>query len=944
MKTRLAFTLALAVIAATPLLARERQPGDYAPRNSLAYVRIENLGAALTKMAGDDFEVPLARWLATAPEEDYKKRGGLVFAEFMRFARHARKTEIGVADVMVRAPHAQLVIIIDLADNAPKEFSKDFVEFAAKMGDKSKATPTNVTSDMFCLSLFPGMMAVTTTPALMQHVNDVREGRVDESLSETKRFQGWSKSAKGELVMFADMRAFRSALDRLGRDAASKPLEVLEALEWHRWDYLSIYGEFPGRTDSQVHLSAQMILTEPWGSLGFMMKPAGSFSLHRRLPREIVMMAMAQLGNDHKKTLIDTLSFFHDQELGRVARECEGEIERCKRRIDEIDKSIAGLKDDAKDEREKLETEKKAMQAQLDAAQKRLEDSKSRPFEPSKESRLAAGITDISGSERTMDGLLESLKGMELDLDQVLAPLGGELAVGNIMLPGASLGGMDSNYCMFAAVQTRTDVTDLKDKILAFIQKMEQQGRSPDHIQRQWWVTRHVQGGDILCMRGGWQSQCVFIGDGILGFAGCEDVAVRVLAASAGNGALPHARIPNAEHPGSKVFYMDLMEVLALSQEGRRSWDNQPLRVPGFQLNVRKLLRSGLRLTVSTDEQTQSLGLHGTLSGDLNLRTLLDEIASEAEFDRARRHDDAVLSEMRRACDAWLQAVRPKLSQLKPDELKKALAEVTLESLEKDGHLKPYDGLRSAFDPLLADRFQAMLAKRGGELGPRADARPEDASLAECGYAWFGVPPDISTKDIEPPPEEPPAGRSIGIGGGGRGGRGIQYDVWMVCAQHGSWARKGRLALLHADGGYQTAYLTDDQFNALRLANGRGERLVEVPTPADPPSPEWRQRIEVCQQLYGVCEVADRILELKKNGDIKSYSEAAFRGADYGEKADAELQARLKTTAREGGFGSVDAEAIEIIPSDDGFRIRFTKDGLWVEIASDNTLKTSWDE
>ncbi|MCH7907824.1 MAG: hypothetical protein IIB26_10385, partial [Chloroflexi bacterium] len=171
---------------------------------------------------------------------------------------------------------------------------------------------------------------VTTGGTMKLHVEEVLRGDVEESLSQTKRFKRWDKSARGDLVVYADMRAWRNAVDRLGNRADRKILRRLEMVEWQKWDEVSILINIPGKTKQGFDIEIDVSFTEPLSGATAFMKPSGTGRLYRFLPEETLAFASFQLGNDHERTLMDILSYIHNSDVVEQPQRLERRLKRAR--------------------------------------------------------------------------------------------------------------------------------------------------------------------------------------------------------------------------------------------------------------------------------------------------------------------------------------------------------------------------------------------------------------------------------------------------------------------------------------------------------------------------------------------------------------------------------------------------------------------------------------
>ncbi|NUO17078.1 MAG: hypothetical protein HUU03_11630, partial [Planctomycetaceae bacterium] len=319
---RATFGLLLALVLAAPLCAREQ--GDFTPRGALLHARLSNAQANLKKLGGDSYLAPFERIWATAPSRDAAEMQPLI-DELRAYIPSANSLEFALGDIMVREPYTQTITVVELTEGAPEEFSEPLREWVKQeFGRKAKAEPKALDMETVRVRRFPGLLVVTTGEGMLKHVEDVLGGSTEESLSKVKRFKDWRERARGDLVAFADMKAWRNCFDRLGREVDRELLDVLGILEWSKWDVFSLELDI---TEAGLNLRADLSLTEALGPAAALLRSAGGYALFDSLPAETLGLIAAQLGNDHERSFNELLRFFHDVEFrtrfGRLTTDIE---------------------------------------------------------------------------------------------------------------------------------------------------------------------------------------------------------------------------------------------------------------------------------------------------------------------------------------------------------------------------------------------------------------------------------------------------------------------------------------------------------------------------------------------------------------------------------------------------------------------------------------------
>jgi hypothetical protein len=260
-------------------------------------------------------------------------------------------------------------------------------------------------------------------------------------------------------------------------------------------------------------------------------------------------------------------------------------------------------------------------------------------------------------------------------------------------------------------------------------------------------------------------------------------------------------------------------------------------------------------------------------------------------------------------------------------ERAKTIKGVTPQSLMDAGLFSPLDGMRSCFDPAMAERYEAMITSYAKSMGAGEGAEEDPTDLSESGFEWFGLPSDLGGE-----PSNDPYKR----------GR-VRESAHVVMAMKGPWAHGGRLVMLWDNGRADMAWFAEDDYLAYREARATGS-VWEGPKVDPEKMPDWKKR---------------KVL-LRKQDDMWSLryelQEAAQRASEAGEKFDPSFDGsteekpghalrELLGMGEDSWWWFDDAEALKISKNDDGqFTARFEKWGEWVEITPDGDVVSSMDD
>ncbi|CAG0933860.1 hypothetical protein PLCT1_02501 [Planctomycetaceae bacterium] len=902
--------LLLGILLCAPLCAREQ--GDFTPRGALLHAKIADAQGVMKKLGGgDDYLVPLERIWAAFSKRDSEEAQAFV-DELRPYVKAAKSIEFALGDIMVREPYTQTVTIIDLGEGAPAEFSENVRNWVKKeFGKKAVAEPKAIDVEAFSFRRYEGQLVIATG-GMMKFGEDVRAGNLEESLSQVKRFKDWREHASGDLVAFADGKAWRNCIDRLGREVDREFLAFMDTLEWQKWDTLSLSLD----VQNGISLRADLTFTEAPSAFGALLKGAGGFTLFDTLPADTLAALAVQLGSDHERTYSDLLRFFHDTEWRMRAGSLTRQIENYQRWLEEAEKNAAKAEseEDKKMWQEQIESYRDAIK-QLQEEQALSKDAP-RPFEPDKAERRRKELR-ASEAERFADDFEEFCKESGISRESLFEALGSEAAAGIVGLPDPFPDDNDLDLfenMWFIVARAKGDLKAIKEKFLEMLNK-ERRPRDGEPAPNLL-VGKPVEGGELIGFESG-PGPTLFIGEGLVGFAANSEVAKRILLASTGRERLSYSKLPGGLPAGSKAAFIDLGEIIARMVEGDSIRSQRYGNPPQPLEAVRKYLKAGLRVAISDNEGPSRLSFQAQTAGETSLRNFLEACGEDIEFYRALRHDRNEIYTLSNACEEWFKSNSEALAKLKDDERRDAIKAVTLEVLTKQGHLHPKDGLRSAFDPSMADKFKAMLQSRADVL----DAG-NAAKLDECSFEWFGLPTD-----------------EVKIRSDSDYGYSSITDAWLVAASKGSWVRGGRMCLLQSGMNYRVVWLSEDNYNALRLSNVSGGRLKTFKEKAQ--QPLWKLKLRLWRLRYNLNEMQRVFTDALRNAD-GSFQEFSFKGADH-EDAAAKLRELLKLS-EEIWLDPAATSNCEVEIKDKSSRVRIVMDGHWIEIDEKGKITTSWGE
>jgi hypothetical protein len=899
--------VALMAIFAGGLFAQAQ--GDFAPRGSLAYVRANDVSGALKGLFGDEWRKHADEVLALMSEGDRRELGGV--DEAWRFIDYLGETELVIVDVMVREPYIQLIEVTRLKEGAPTEFSEEFLKSLNE--DKAKRKQSEYTPSMLrhrgdlTIRLHNGLMITTVGGTAEAHVKEVLAGKTDESLSKVKKFQKWNETAHGDIVGYADMAAWRAALDRLGEDFDNELRASLDFMEWQKWDRIELSVTLPGNT-SRLEINANLITNEPLKRPAVFFRPGGAPRLVGLLPSETVAVASIQLGSDHEKTYLDVLGVIHDVLQQTEPANLKRRIERYETQIEQIEKEIARLeKDEDLDEaRRKQDIDASrnriAMHREMIARwNDELGAYKERPFNPNNETGERKGRTE---PERFHDELSEILKQFGITRGEIASALGTEAVIGIIDLPDNAPERANLDYYedhWFVAAEVTAEFDTVKNKLLDTVlarklpEDMPEKERERALKNAANLVCYDVPGGEILCERRIRQEVVFFAGSGIAGAAPNDIVARRLLASASGQGRFDTNKLGGVV--GSKLGWVDLRAVgerLLQATETQSSYQGRFPR-PGFDL--RAAFEGGAMISAATDERGNGISLRVTFGGTPNFAGLLPMFRDELVAQQAQEHDESQLRSIAEAARRWKSANEVALPQ-SAAERRAAFRAVTLENLVEQNHLKPRDGLRSAFDP-------AAVRKAG-----------DPADLSECGFDFYGPYADSWPAGERDPDVTESKGMYMG--------RVPPLRGWIVAAHKKPWARGGRYVMLEYHTDIRKAWLSESDFQKLLAVNGRGDTELAAIDRVSA-QPEWKRRKELGRHEWELRNIRQELTQ-RREAAISS-------GGEFNPEFDGGTDEELRELLGDGRNVRISfpSSRLKFWTTEAGVFVRETDGDLWIQ-------------
>ncbi|MCA8916187.1 MAG: hypothetical protein KDB90_12320 [Planctomycetes bacterium] len=936
--------VALSGLCAATLQAVE--PGDFAPRGSLLYTRIHDLAGAAKKLAGDDWRDQVERMLLVRNQRDFDESEALI-EEIRGFADFFGDTEFIIGDVMIREPFIQSATIVRLKEGAPTEFSEAFRDWVKENDRKAEIKPDSITFEGVTIRITKGYLIIITGGMMDAHIADVLDGFSDESLSKVERFAKWNAKANGDIVLYADMKAWRAAIDRLGEDFDREARFALETVEWQKWELITGSVNLPGKTGG-LGIDVNLSLNQPFEKVNAFLKPAGGSRLVNVLPSECIGFVSMQLGRGHEQTYTDLLHFFHDfdqnERPNRIRRQIgwmeqdlkwtEEELRSLENEDKESDKDGTPDPQTAKAEpapvpREDgdgdgptLEERKADLKARIEsqkeeiaALQKQLDAMTYRPFEPDPEQRKDRR----SDAENFHDNINETFRKMGLTREVVLSAIGQEAIMGILNLPDPNFdrNDLDRAYedMWFVLVETDEGWPEVKEKLLdtilarKFPDDMPEEDRERAKRQAEKAMFKQVEGGEILRPKGLRADWCAFAGDSFVGIAPNQDVALRILKSGVGQGRMATGNIPGGSVSGSKFAHVNLRDILQKLVLGEMNRNTSNASFPDPHFDLAKYLPGGFHVSLSSDEGSQGISLSLRTGGESSPAPVMKMFADAIERHKAYRHDRDTLNELSRAIRGWQDSKIEAFKEMGDGERARLIKSVDPQSLVAEGLFKPEDGLRSCFDPAMAERFQAMLHDHAEFMGPAKD-QPDD--LSDSSYEWFGLPTDLQYSDE-------------------RGWfRADDKNPWIICQMQGNWALDGRMCLIWSSSS-DVHWLSVAELSRLRTAITSGEKWEPFDA-RNAPQPEWRARKEMARKEW---EMQDLIMKLAERREALKQE-----GKDARLKFNGSLEANAGKALREllglsedDWFNFENAGNLTVETGTDGkVKARFEKWGQWIEL------------
>ena len=928
---KLKFLCALAVMSVASVLgAQEAKVGDIAPRGSLGYARVSDLPSGLKKLGGDTWLDQVRDiWDLAALHESDMQRVQPVVEEIQALEPFLGTVEVALVDVMVRRPHMQLIVRAELKEGAPTEISeKSRKVLADEFRGDAEITATSIVIEDLQIRLESKALYITWGGVAATHVEDLLTGGVEESLAGDERFKKWAESAKSDIDVFFDFQALGRAIDRMGEDIDSDVTTMLSAIEFKKWDYLSASMNIPSASDDGFVLDANVVLTSPLEHAHVWLKSSGGNGITGALPAETLAFAAFQFGGDNEGTARQLFEYFHwleqDQRparlRNRIARE-EVDIKRMEADIENgnvDEEDLEWMKENIEESKESIKRMKEE-----------LESFKARKFEDVKENRQG----NETDAEEAWDEIHEFAKiVLGVEYAQAVSSIGSEGLVG--VLGPDDPTGEDADDVFddlgFFLIETDPAFEEWKPKLLERLGGTVPDGASEEVREQIESMSRgmtleDVPGGKLYRDKNPLDQGVFFFGNGFVGIAATRWTALRILSASEGNQPFDFSNVPHGNTTGSKFGYLDLGNLLdRLMKEGRlrderHGWNHS------LPFDISKLLRGGLRISAATTESPSNIGLTVMTSGETQVGQFLPEIKKAVERDFKRDHDRVELYTARDAIESWVEKNNTKLLNMNEEDRLKALQAVDVAAVFADATEQPEDGLRSAFDPKLQERWTAALKE-----GKRAIGGEE--GFGEIGFDWFGLPTDIVQEAKEHGEEDFETYR---------------YDegfmnMWLILATKAEFANGEYLAIVHSPTeGFQLRTLTQRVYDALRKANQGGERLAQFEPPLGD-VPEWK--LPRLFRRNGYWSMNELHYTLAEKGESGAFPDIDFDGRTAGDNPRAALAEAMGVDEEEFWFDEDFLKRAVIKSSAQGFTIRMYVGEHWIEVDKDENWTLSWEK
>lgn len=874
--------LLLGSLLATPLLAQEW--GTFAPQETALYMRVADVQAQVAK-GPDNWQEQMDRMFGLLPARDSAEIGP-VFEEFKNFFGSVQSIEFCLDDQM------QPIGLVTMGPDSPKALSEDFQKFIQRMDESIVVTPTSVSIEEFTFKIAGNQLIVVFGETALKRLEETLAGDDLQSLSRSERFSAWSAKADGDFCLWMNAPVMQEAfenLDYVDRDF----MMFMEMVEWDKWDALSLIMH---GTPSESRVVAELTLLEPLTEISVFLKPAGSFDLVSRLPGNSFGFVAGQLGDDHQKTYMSLLKFFHSAELRFDKLYAQYQIPYLE---NEIADYRLMAEEAGPDDKQYYEEQIEYLKAELEEYKLRMESTELRPFMPDEQARMEAGIERETDAEEFKVEFERVMEDFGLSVDELLASVGNQIAAGILHPEYAGLELKDFESLWYAVVPVQGDVFRLRD---AFLKGLEEQGAPV--------FTKKVEHGELIRPDSAFPELTLFLREDLLGVAGSDEVAERVLAAAAGEATFDQASLPSGAATGSKLFFMNVgaFVKLAMGEMSQREY----LQPPEVSARVDSLLPQGLLLEARSSEDPSHVTASLLAQGEMNFQAMFDTVESNVRAQMAMSNDREALYSLTGACQQWLSIHGDKLEGKSDEDRKAYLANITPTAMRDTGYFQPTDGLRSAFDPQFQDAFQAVLA------GERDTMGEDPGDLEQSGFNWYGMPVDIWPYN-------------------GDGGYWGDYkDMWLVAASREPWVLGGRQALIFTTD-FQVVYLPEDVYQAMLAANREGKRLAAIPDTTEQP-PMWKIKRSMRRYEWELQDLTYQIENYEMNHGKKPV--ISFNGPES-EDANAELRKLLDIPA-DGWFEAPNARYITLECDGESFTARLTRFGQWIELSSEGRIRASW--
>lgn len=884
--------LALLALGALASTAVAQDWGLFAPKDSALYVRIADVQGMLAKTPGG-WKKQFDAFLAMIPERE-KGEVGPVIEEFRRFLESAKSLEFALD------PDFSPIVVVTMGPGSPAALTEVFQKFVQEQGGPDvKVTPTSIEFEGGHFKLAGSRAYFVYGDAAFKRLEEALAGNNTDTLGRHADFANWSKAVQGDLCLWLTFDALREAAEgQIDAELAG----FLKVVEWEKWKTLSLTSSTTADYQGTMTLDLQFAQALEFAKV--FLKPASTFDLAAKLPKQTVGFVGFQLGDNHAQTYNEMLVLMHRAEQIFMASSAQWRLEYQKQQISDYEEMI---KTAAPEDKVYYEEQLQYLRQELAELETMAKGGEPRAFMPKSEDREAAGISRETEAEEFAEEFEQVLGQIGTTKDEIFGVLGNELIMGILFLPTPSFSPEDFEQLWYIMAEAKADTKALRDKFKAFLDK---EGAPVE------WVP--VAGGEIIREKGPFGDVTVFMAPSAVGFAPNEEVALAVLNSLAGKDCLDPKLLPMGAAIGSKIMYLNLFEILASVFDSMETRSREYLSEPEMNIDLRKLMPGGFRLSMKTDEKATGLQLAMNTAGESNYEKLFNEIMNQVSAQATVSYDRETLSwEIANACQTWLSNTRDKLAGMEPADVKAMLAKINLQTLQELGYLQPRDGLRSSLDPALKAAFEAV--KKGEK-----ETMGDPTSLKQSGFEWHGLPVDVAA-----PQDSPYYG----------GYYGNAQNIWMVCSQKFAWSQGGRLALIHTGGDYfATVYMTQEIYDAVLAANKAGKRLANIPA-AKITAPLWKVRRMLRNRQWTLQDLSGRLNTYRDTHG--KFPVLQFKGAEA-ENPTQVLKGLLEIN--EDWFYVDGPEKLEIQSTEKGFKLRYVEMGHWIELDQDGELKASWQD